>query len=130
MRQQDGEQSLDARHRGDLRVACVGERGKGAGAWNGGARSGGQLGGCRRCCEPRAREARWRGVRAGLERTPGHAGALSHAARLVRVRLRVRLRVGIRVRVRLRVRVRVRVRVQVSSGAPSRHALNRSGPAV
>ena len=46
LRQQDGQQSLDARHRGDLRVACVGERGKlGAGACNGGARSGGPLGG-------------------------------------------------------------------------------------
>ena len=71
----------------------------------------GRLGGCRRCCEPRAREARWRTVRAGLERTPGHARALSHAARLVRVRVRVRVRARAGARARVRARVRVRIRV-------------------
>ena len=74
------------------------------------------MGGCRRCCEPRAREARrearCRGVRAGLERTPGHAQALSHAARLVRVRARARARARARVRARVKVTVRVGVRVR------------------
>ena len=90
----------------------------------------GSLGGCRRCCEPRAQEARWRGVRAGLERTPGHARALSHAARLVRVRVRVGVKVRVRARarawVRARARVRVRVRVRLSHAA--RHSSSEMRP--
>ena len=70
LRQQDGEQSLDARHRGDLRVACVGERGKGAGACNGGARSGGPLGGLPQVLRAEGARGKARGAMQGSARRP------------------------------------------------------------